>query len=501
MDHQPAGARPTRGVQNCGSRARHAGPGIPSPACRHPVPQFGTLRAITRPDVGHPGEDGRVTDVLERFGPATQDWFRSAFAAPTTAQAGAWEAISAGKHALVVAPTGSGKTLSAFLWAIDRVFHEKDAAPAPAAKGRRSAGPEARHPHPLHLAPQGARRRRRAQPALPARRHRAVRTPARHRASRRDGRRPLGRHDLERSSQARERPARHPHHDARVAVPHAHEPGSRDAARRAHRHRRRGARRRGDQARRASGGEPRAPRRSASRAPARRCGRAAHRAVGHGAADRRGRAVPRRLGARRDRGAPRDEGVRPQGRRPGRGHAEPAARPGRRGGARTGRVRRGRGLVRQPHPAVDRDDGIGVAARRRGDRRSHPPAPLDDRVRQFAPARRASDGPAQRDLRRAPRPRHPRPDGAGRDDGPGRRDGGGRARAREGAPRLGLEGAARTGRGGAQVRGPALRRGDLEPGARHRHGRGRSRHPGRGAARAPPRACSASAARGTRWAR
>ncbi|MBN9189734.1 MAG: ATP-dependent helicase [Microbacterium sp.] len=67
-------------------------------------------------------------DVLDRFGAATQDWFRGAFARPTDAQAGAWEAISAGRHALVVAPTGSGKTLSAFLWAIDRVFHDKDAA-------------------------------------------------------------------------------------------------------------------------------------------------------------------------------------------------------------------------------------------------------------------------------------------------------------------------------------------------------------------------------------
>ncbi|MGO1770083.1 MAG: ATP-dependent helicase, partial [Microbacterium sp.] len=40
------------------------------------------------------------------------------------AQEGAWEAISRGRHALVVAPTGSGKTLSAFLWAIDRAFRE-----------------------------------------------------------------------------------------------------------------------------------------------------------------------------------------------------------------------------------------------------------------------------------------------------------------------------------------------------------------------------------------
>ncbi|WP_298865965.1 ATP-dependent helicase [uncultured Microbacterium sp.] len=66
-----------------------------------------------------------MRDVLERFTPATQDWFRGAFDAPTAAQAGAWEAISAGHNALVVAPTGSGKTLSAFLWAIDSVFRER----------------------------------------------------------------------------------------------------------------------------------------------------------------------------------------------------------------------------------------------------------------------------------------------------------------------------------------------------------------------------------------
>ncbi|WP_424936202.1 MULTISPECIES: ATP-dependent helicase [Bacteria] len=64
-------------------------------------------------------------DVLDRFTPATQDWFRGAFTAPTAAQAGAWDAISGGRHALVVAPTGSGKTLSAFLWAIDSVFRER----------------------------------------------------------------------------------------------------------------------------------------------------------------------------------------------------------------------------------------------------------------------------------------------------------------------------------------------------------------------------------------
>ncbi len=76
--------------------------------------------------------------MLERFGPATQDWFRGAFPRPTDAQIGAWDAISHGKHALVVAPTGSGKTLSAFLWAIDRVFREKQATkPSSAATARK----------------------------------------------------------------------------------------------------------------------------------------------------------------------------------------------------------------------------------------------------------------------------------------------------------------------------------------------------------------------------
>jgi ATP-dependent Lhr-like helicase len=65
---------------------------------------------------------------LERFGPATREWFSAAFAEPTAAQAGAWRAISAGQHALVVAPTGSGKTLAAFLWSLDLLAR----GPAPA---------------------------------------------------------------------------------------------------------------------------------------------------------------------------------------------------------------------------------------------------------------------------------------------------------------------------------------------------------------------------------
>ncbi|MDQ2813179.1 MAG: DEAD/DEAH box helicase, partial [Actinomycetota bacterium] len=73
------------------------------------------------------------TDALDGFSPATRSWFEGAFAEPTLAQAGAWQAIGKGEDTLVVAPTGSGKTLAAFLWAIDKLA----ALPPPADPKRR----------------------------------------------------------------------------------------------------------------------------------------------------------------------------------------------------------------------------------------------------------------------------------------------------------------------------------------------------------------------------
>ncbi len=63
----------------------------------------------------------RSPQILARFSAATRAWFAGAFTAPTAAQAGAWDAIASGRHALVCSPTGSGKTLAAFLWALDRL--------------------------------------------------------------------------------------------------------------------------------------------------------------------------------------------------------------------------------------------------------------------------------------------------------------------------------------------------------------------------------------------
>ncbi|MCD9033327.1 DEAD/DEAH box helicase [Luteimonas sp. Y-2-2-4F] len=66
---------------------------------------------------------------LASFHPAVAQWFRSAFPAPTGVQARAWPAIRAGRDVLVSAPTGSGKTLTAFLTAIDTLVREALARP------------------------------------------------------------------------------------------------------------------------------------------------------------------------------------------------------------------------------------------------------------------------------------------------------------------------------------------------------------------------------------
>lgn len=59
---------------------------------------------------------------LSIFDQLTMDWFTKSLGKPTPVQDEAWPAIAAGEHTLVSAPTGTGKTLSAFLFFIDRLM-------------------------------------------------------------------------------------------------------------------------------------------------------------------------------------------------------------------------------------------------------------------------------------------------------------------------------------------------------------------------------------------
>lgn len=58
---------------------------------------------------------------LDLFDQLTRNWFTNSLGNPTAVQEEAWPAIAAGEHTLVSAPTGTGKTLSAFLVFIDRL--------------------------------------------------------------------------------------------------------------------------------------------------------------------------------------------------------------------------------------------------------------------------------------------------------------------------------------------------------------------------------------------
>ena len=62
--------------------------------------------------------------ALDAFHPAVRAWFRRSFATVTAAQARAWPLIQAGQSLLVAAPTGSGKTLTAFLAVLDELFEQ-----------------------------------------------------------------------------------------------------------------------------------------------------------------------------------------------------------------------------------------------------------------------------------------------------------------------------------------------------------------------------------------
>jgi ATP-dependent Lhr-like helicase len=68
-------------------------------------------------------------DALRPFHPIVRQWFADILGAPSAPQRAGWPAIARGEDTLILAPTGTGKTLAAFLWELNALITEGLEAP------------------------------------------------------------------------------------------------------------------------------------------------------------------------------------------------------------------------------------------------------------------------------------------------------------------------------------------------------------------------------------
>src|SRR5438105_15226688 len=71
----------------------------------------------------------RLSPALKPFHPLVREWFRESLGAPSAPQEQGWPAIASGAHTLILAPTGTGKTLTAFLWELNNLIVDGSTAP------------------------------------------------------------------------------------------------------------------------------------------------------------------------------------------------------------------------------------------------------------------------------------------------------------------------------------------------------------------------------------
>ena len=183
----------------------------------------------------------QTRDVLDLFHPLTAAWFRAIFDAHRASAAGLAGHRARRKSTLILAPTGTGKTLTAFLWCLDRLMFDRAATETAAAAASLlsplkalAVDVERNLRSPLggiaRMAPAGG------EPLSPCRRSH-----------------PHRRHAQRRARPFRPASRRHPHHHPGVALPAAHLGRRRRLRSRRHRDRRRDSRRRAHQAWRAPG--------------------------------------------------------------------------------------------------------------------------------------------------------------------------------------------------------------------------------------------------------
>src|SRR4051812_29934813 len=70
-----------------------------------------------------------TTDALAAFHPLVREWFTDTLGEPSAPQRAGWPAIASGSDTLILAPTGTGKTLAAFLWELNALITEGLEAP------------------------------------------------------------------------------------------------------------------------------------------------------------------------------------------------------------------------------------------------------------------------------------------------------------------------------------------------------------------------------------
>jgi ATP-dependent Lhr-like helicase len=85
------------------------------------TPRRRTPRAVEAEGSGA-GRKPRTPAALRPFHPIIREWFRETLGAPSEPQRLGWPAIGRGEHTLILAPTGTGKTLAAFLWELNALI-------------------------------------------------------------------------------------------------------------------------------------------------------------------------------------------------------------------------------------------------------------------------------------------------------------------------------------------------------------------------------------------
>ena len=152
----------------------------------------------------------RVPAALKPFHPTRPTWFRDTLGAPSAPQREGWPAIASGAHTLILAPTGTGKTLTAFLWELNQLIVD----------GLRE--PLANAVHILYISPLKALNndiQRNLERPLAELRERFI--AAGETLSGNSRRRAHGRHAGVGARADAAQVAAHSHHDARVAAHHA----------------------------------------------------------------------------------------------------------------------------------------------------------------------------------------------------------------------------------------------------------------------------------------